>query len=126
MVGVCGGIWVDLPCVKMLCAGGADTGPVMLHIWRERCIEDGFLRRLRRIGRRGRASAIWRCLVLILSNVVGDCGNQLRILLVELIASFFACFMLASMVFVEVVRNWDSVAMLDCSMYTSTSSGSWQ
>ena len=78
----------------------------MLHIWRERWIEDGRFLRLRRM-RRGRASASCRCLFLILSNVVGDCGNQLRILLVELIASFFACFMLASIVFVEVVRNWE-------------------
>ena len=75
------------------------------------------------MGRRGRASAICLCLVLILSNVVGDCGNQLRILLVELIASFFACLMLASTVFVEEVRKSESVAILDCAMYVSTSSG---
>ena len=73
--------------------------------------------------RRGRTAAIWRCLFLILSNVVGDCGNQLRILLVELIAIFFACLMLASTVLVEEVRKSDRVAILDCAMYVSTSSG---
>ena len=99
--------------MKMLGAGGAEIGPVMLHICSERCIDDGFFGRFRRMVRLGRDSAICRCLVLIISIVVGDCGNQLSILFVELIASFFACFMLASMVFVEVVRNWDSVTMLN-------------
>ena len=70
---------------------------------------------------RGAVRWIWR--VFILSMVLGDCGNQFSILFVELIASFFACFMLASIVFVEVVRNWESVAILDCSMYSSTLSG---